>query len=105
MSVMPTAWQSSSMVHQIQYVVKNGRASRKKSGYSSKLLKVTETALRKKGITIPMQILNIVGDSTEETVMASSEQGSWGEIIVPVQAAGNTGEFMSTYHNLANDVS
>lgn len=74
----------------VQYDARNSATNRERSGYSSGLLRVLEDTRRSWGIYIAEYILNAIGRSPEETLMANTVQGGYGEIIIPVDAAGNS---------------
>lgn len=68
----------------VQYKKRRNTPNRENSGFSSGLLRPKrQQTLTDKGIMILQEVLDKTGRSAEETTMASSEQGGWGEIMVP----------------------
>jgi hypothetical protein len=65
---------------------------RKASGASSKPFQKSEQSRQKHGIVVSQDVLNRVGTSPEETLMANTVQGGDGDIIVPVNEAANKGK-------------
>lgn len=73
----------------VQYDARNSATNRERSGYSSGLLRALEETRRSWGIYIADHILQAIGQSPEETLMANTVQGGFGEIIIPVDSNGN----------------
>lgn len=83
----------------VQYDAKNSDVKRQRSGYSSGLLRTQEATRQKKGISIAQWIIDRLGPSVEETVMANTLEGGWGEIMGPGDAAANERKFSILQHS------
>lgn len=77
----------------VRYDAKQSDVKRQRSGYSSRLLRNQEATRQKRGITIAQRILDLLGVSVEETVMANTVEGGWGEIMGPGDATANEREY------------
>ena len=76
----------------VQYGAKINTQNRIDSGYSSGLLRTTENTRKGKGILISDAVLDTVGRSDEETIMANTYQGGVGEIHIPGDPDENSRE-------------
>jgi hypothetical protein len=81
----------------VQYEYKSGDDKRAGSGYTwaRQLLRAGEQRRRQFGISIAESILQRLGRSPEETIMANTAQAGEGEIIIPVIASENTSKCMT----------